>query len=323
MLNQLKDNEELQSAVARLGIRSTAPPLRVFRITQHPTNPAKGLGWFAKEKIQRGTPLLAEKALFEVVGEYTEGMVTAERDRLSQSDQEEFGELVGPSATSTPKQIFDRNAFEMHSTQQRGKKMGLFLETFRLNHSCKANAYWTWNRLLRRLTVYAMAEIPVNDEITISYCPPTEYRTRIQRDTDIFQRYGFHCDCTLCQHQLPFGAGSDARRSTMRKLKKKLVASDYLPDDVIQRLQDIGKFENLIRQEGLIYPMLADICRLVAEWYRDTLLGAGTRAASYENGHRLLALEFARKELDLDVACTGHKSPEVTKTLTFIRLLKS
>lgn len=191
MLNHFKDNEELQSAVARLGIRSTAPPLTVFRISEHPTNPAKGVGWFATVDIQRGTPLLAEKALFEVVGDYDDVVITAERDWLSQSNQEAFGKLAGPSATSTPKQIFDRNAFEMHTTQQRKKKMGIFLETSRLNHSCKPNAHWTWNRLLSRLTVHAMANIRMGDEITISYCPISEYRTMIQRNSDLSQRYGF------------------------------------------------------------------------------------------------------------------------------------
>lgn len=108
----------------------------------------------------------------------------------------------------------------------------------------------------------------------------------------------------------------------MRDLKRKIVADTYPPNDTIQRLQDIGKLEDLIRQENLIYPMLAEICGLVAKWYQKTILGDGSRAVSYENGNRLMALEFARKELDLDVACTGHKSPEVTKTLGFIRQLK-
>ena len=68
--------------------------------------------------------------------------------------------------------------------------------------------------------------------------------------------------------------------------------------------------------------MLADVYHLAAEWYRDTLLGDTSRAASYEDGNRKQALELARKELDLDVACTGHRSTEVAKTLRFIRQLQ-
>ena len=37
---------------------------------------------------------------------------------------------------------------------------------------------------------------------------------------------------------------------------------------------------------------------------------------------KMETLELARKELDLDVAYIGHRSPEVTKTLRFIRQMQ-
>lgn len=92
--------------------------------------------------------------------------------------------------------------------------------------------------------------------------------------------------------------------------------------DGIQPLDDVAKLKDLLRQERLIYSMRADVCCIVAESYHDMLLGDASRAASYEHENRQEALGLARKVLDLDIACTGYKSPEVAKTLIFIRRLK-
>ncbi|CAF9917871.1 MAG: hypothetical protein ALECFALPRED_000388 [Alectoria fallacina] len=166
-----------------------------------------------------------------------------------------------------------------------------------------------------------MVEIAKDDEITISYRPATGYHTRTKREIEL-RKWSFYCGCGACQPRSLFGAGSDARRLQMRRLQDKIDTRNYPPGNIIQRLHDIGKLEYLLRQEELIYPMLADVYHLAAEWYRDTLLGDTSRAASYEDGNRKQALELARKELDLDVACTGHRSTEVAKTLRFIRQLQ-
>ena len=126
----------------------------------------------------------------------------------------------------------------------------------------------------------------------------------------------------VCLPQSVLGADSEARRGEMRELKKKIDADKYHRHD-LQKLQDLGELEDLVRQEDLIYPVLAEIWNSGAEWYRETLSDPGTGVATYANGHRLMALEFARKELDLVVACEGHESSEAMKTLKFIRQLKA
>lgn len=295
--------------------------MRVFSIGPHPTVPQKGTGWFATVDIMRGTPLLAEEALFEVPEKYTVAMINARRHALPQNDQQQFNALTVSKGTSTPKRIFDTNTFDLSSDQQNQKTKGLFLETARLNHSCKPNAHWTWNPELSRLTVYAMMNIPMNDEITISYLALDDFQTRSERNVQL-EEYNFECQCEACQPGMPFGIASDERRLRLKQLQHDVDNKDYLPSEPYQRLHDISEMGDKLRQEQLVYPMLGKVCHFVAEWYKDRLLDNTTWAASYKEGNRRRALKWARDELVLDLACTGHKSHEVTEALTFIRQLK-
>ena len=92
--------------------------MRAFRISRHHTSLVKGLGWFATQKIVQGTPLLAEKALFQAVGNHTEDDITAKRDRLLPPDLVDFNALTCADRPISAKKIFDTNCLEMHRTQQ-------------------------------------------------------------------------------------------------------------------------------------------------------------------------------------------------------------
>ena len=293
--------------------------MKLFDIAPHREVSAKGNSWFAREKIMRGTPLLAEKALFIVTRTPSIRTINRERDNLSPTDREQFDALS--AATRTPKCIFDTNSFGFTDTDQGVTKRGLFLEAARINHSCKPNAYWQWNPLLQRLTIHAMAEIPKDEEITISYIPATDHDTRQERQRKL-DSWNFQCGCEACEPEMPFGQNSDARRREMYNLQAKIDADNYTDDDMIQRLNNIYKLDDLSRREELLYPSQANICRLIAECYQRSLTGNQTTAASYEVENRRVALEFARKELDLDVIGMGYSSPEVVRTLAFIRGLK-
>lgn len=137
----------------------------------------------------QGTPLLTEKELFSVVGGCNAASITRKRNNLSLSNQAKFNSLSCSGATTTPKGIFDTNNFEMHKTQNgRSQRIGLLYESSRLNHSCKLNAYWTWNRMLNCHTIYAMAEIDKNDEITVSYLAAM-CDTRGERNNKVYKKY--------------------------------------------------------------------------------------------------------------------------------------
>lgn len=57
----------------------------------------------------RGTPLLAEKALFEAVGNYTDDGITAKRDRLLPPDLADFNALTCADLPISAKKILDTN----------------------------------------------------------------------------------------------------------------------------------------------------------------------------------------------------------------------
>ena len=270
----------------------------------------------------RGTALLYEKEIFTVTGDPTEAKVSSKCNSLSASNRAAFDSLKSPNTTPSNKEIFETMNFTMHKTQRGQHTSGIFVEAARINHSCIPNAYWMYNTSLEYLTIHAMVDIAKGDEITIHYFKLCEYSSRQQRE-EMLQSYGFHCDCIACDVQSDFGRGSDERRDQMRRLQNKLDENNYLPGSSFERCNDIRKLEDLLRQEKLNYPMRANMCHLEAEGYRDTLSRDIIWAPSLKSENVALALERARKELEYDVACTGNRSPEVTKTLNFIRQLKS
>jgi hypothetical protein len=84
------------------------------------------------------------------------------------------------------------------------------------------NAQKHWNQRIKRHTVYALRDIPKDEEITIYYLGYDS--SREVRQKKLQDKFGFLCSCRLCS--LP------AQQS--RKLDERLERIDYL-DDLIGR----------------------------------------------------------------------------------------
>lgn len=95
----------------------------------------------------------------------------------------------------------------------------------------------------------------------------------------------------------------------MSNLQDRIDTSNDAPGDIMQWLHGTGKLEDILRQGELIYLLFADVCRPTAEWSQYTLFGAASRIGSHGGENCKEALEYTRKELELDVACAGHKLP--------------
>lgn len=80
------------------------------------------------------------------------------------------------------------------------------------------------------------------------------------------------------------------------------------------QISDLKELHSLLEDEGLVYPQRADLYHELALWWKET--------ATYDGNCGDMALQVARRKLDLDIMCNGHESPEVRKTLSFIRRLK-
>ena len=298
-LNLSKGLQELQSAIQRLGIPPNPPNITLF---QEAASPGKGQGLFAKIKIPKGTPLLAEKPLFAVVGGVVE-------DRFKKLP--EFLALSCPFRTATFKRRFDANSFEMSDDQR-----GIFVTASRFNHSCLPNAYFAWNPERNRQTVNAAVDISAGDEIFINYLYEESFEPSDER-RNAFNQYEFVCTCPACLSGTEFGRASEDRRAITKTLDDEISQDTTTKDERIFKIKRLGL---LLHREGLVYPQQADLYRNQASWYIEEL-NANQRETDneYKGRCRRNALQSARHQLDLDIMCNGHDSPVVRETLAFIR----
>ena len=274
------------------------------------SSPGKGLGMFTTKDIAKGTRILAEKPFFSLTEEavvsesdpYAPNDVSKAFDRLPASEKLKYLGLHCPERPdcSLILSIYEANCFEM------GSGTCICLDASRINHSCMPNAYYSWNSSIERVTLHAVKDIAEGEEITISYC--SAYHTLEERKHEL-EPYVFTCRCPACQTDTDFGIGSQVRRQQMLNLNEEI--ADYQHDPPTARAEyghrdeqsAILRLINLIDEEGLIY--------------EKSLVYHDAAECALKRGSRKNALEYASKELDVDLCCVGRDSPSYTETITF------
>lgn len=178
----------------------------------------KGKGLVATTRIAKGTRLLSEVPIFKVPRDNPdiddlERIIASEVDGLNDDQQRSFFDLTNiyGNAHSGPLGIARTNVLPLGSKSNSG---GLFLEASRINHSCRHNAQNTWNENIGQLTIHALRDIEVGQEITISYLTSTSEYTERQRF--LKERFKFECKCELCSLPQAQRKRSDTR---LRKLQ--------------------------------------------------------------------------------------------------------
>lgn len=325
---QKRDQMELTMSLKRLHIPNVTFGFIVRRIS------GQGRGVFATMAIPRGACLMAEEALFsvdDVQEPYSRyNKVTIKRGA---SDNPQFQDLVCTANPPTDESRFETNNFEMGEDRDGGKTYGIFFQASRFNHSCVPNAYFAWNAELDngqgRLTIYAIRDIRASEEILINYRIKDCYKLKDARQAKLNDKYGFVCNCQACRrqpgHQL--GVKSDERRGRMQALQTKIDRNRDLntPSERQVKRENINKLIDNLKQEGLIYPKLADALDELGKLAHKELRVARTQSAmsvtAYISDCHNSALQIAREKLDLDVRCNGSKSPVVMEALEFIRNL--
>ena len=176
-----------------------------------------------------------------------------------------------------------------------------------------------------RLTVHAIVDISKDEEIFLNYRKDDYLNTRAQRVQALSDDYNFDCTCPACKPNTPSGIASEGRRRRMRDLQDDIKGypSSTVADKKIKLLADIKFFIVLLRQEGLLYPQLADMYEEEVMWYTREMSSIGGGDPRYKGRCLEEALEAARQKLDLDVTCNGYAAPEVTRTLKLISDLKA
>lgn len=209
---------------------------------------SKGLGLFAKKKLERGQLILAEAPLIRIPK-----LAANNPDELnklvSNLDESKRARLLALHDSRTPHQptphgIMLTNALSIDNF---GLCTAIFPTVSRLNHSCRRNVYHHWNESRQAEVVHALREIDVGEEILTSYIDP--YGSREERRAKLRRMYGFECECEVCGSSGGLEEDdddklreSDLRRTRLRQLDTEIQELALsCPEQAIVRVEDLLK----------------------------------------------------------------------------------
>ncbi|KAF6228516.1 hypothetical protein HO133_008246 [Letharia lupina] len=254
--------------------------------------PGKGQGMFANKDIKAGSRILADELLLSIAeSKIDEGIgerISVSLHGLPPEQQQQFETLHCPDhPTWTPAvSRFLANCFEVEAPGS-----GIFLKASRINNSCFPNAFFSWNQNLHRLTVHAMVDIPIGDEITVCYIFPF-YSLQIRRDL-FREHYVFECDCPACHVETGIGRRGELRRRRMETLYMAIDKTNDGPSNNDQKeLEMVLEFIRLAEDERLDGQFLSCIYSRAKKCYDD-------------RGSEQLALEYAEMEVETNMRLLG------------------
>ena len=309
---------ELQLAIERLNLQPLPPNHQIFNTKQARGN---GVGCFATINIYQGTCILSEGALFSVRKPARTTTIEGRLRLLTPQQRRDFEGLhcSDTQGNITNYKIFDTNNLEM------GEEVGIFLQTSRFNHSRVPNAHLSWNQTLQQATIYAIADIPNNVEITVSYNNESQSYMPYSSRWNVL---GFNCNCRACRFGTVFGQDSNLRRMHMQSLDGTLEALSNLNGAALQHTNYYATARAMREKldlEGLIYPDVANVYMHCSNCFNEkrkaTARSVRCRRGFAEDA-RWKALRYARKTLDNHIVATGTQSEATVRTLDWIRDLR-
>ncbi|KAG6026458.1 hypothetical protein E4U19_002583 [Claviceps sp. Clav32 group G5] len=231
--------------------------------------PGKGKGLVATRDIPKGTRILAEQPLItlpaKLTGEKVPELLYRQWGSVNIDQRIAYLSLHNKFADGIKKGgsqfigIFSSNCREFG----RGDKVGIFLETSRINHDCESNAEEEWNPNIKRHTVHAIRDIHAGEEITILYTAYHDTRTTEQR---AFQKeHHFVCSCRTCNLPAEQREERDRKLLQIINLSKVFHETVYLcpPIMSLQYLDaQIRIYSELNREDhdvALVYEFAADL----------------------------------------------------------------
>ncbi|EME42015.1 hypothetical protein DOTSEDRAFT_72943 [Dothistroma septosporum NZE10] len=261
--------------------------------------PGKGKGLVASRKIAPGTLIINEPALFTT--ESLQNAETIEKDlaalvkALPKDSQRAILSLHNNFPGANPfSNIIRSNGYPLGPSSDIG---GVFPETARINHSCRANAQHAWNEKLQRMLVHAVREIAEGEELTLSYIigGPSE-----ERRSNLKNLFTFDCGCELCS--LP----KDQLKQSDERLRRAQCLDEAIGDAKVVRQTPERALEDCrallqIYQEEQIYDL-----RLPRLYYDAFQICA-------MHGDRARAAIFARRARETRVNCEGAESTEAER----------
>lgn len=187
-------------------------------------SPGKGLGAFATRPLEAGDVVLAEAPVLQVRpppfqngrGYSLTEMGVFIREAFESLPGDLQSEVLALHAHTTQAEkespdidelvpIFRSNAYTTE------KHISLFPKIARINHSCRPNTSYYWNKKLGKQVVYATRRIEKGEELSVSYIPLLYTHAERQKRLD---QYGFECSCEAC---VAGDKHSDRRRHRIRR----------------------------------------------------------------------------------------------------------
>lgn len=177
--------------------------------------PGKGLGAFARPNISLGTLILSEKPLFKVPSlvQHAECVQNVGAQSLCALDKEQQRRFLELSNNFPQLHVFmgivKTSGIPLGVDAREG---GIFPTFSRVNHSCVANAVYSWNGKLGEESLYAVKTIRDKEEIIANYsrgaylvCPEKSQTGPNQ------SRLWILCYCQICNGSVDSVGCSDHR----------------------------------------------------------------------------------------------------------------
>ncbi|KAG6026459.1 hypothetical protein E4U19_002584 [Claviceps sp. Clav32 group G5] len=165
--------------------------------------PGKGKGLVATREIPKGTRILAEQPLMTLPVKAPHAkipeLLARQWETVNVDQRTAFLSLHNKFADGIKKGgsqfigIFSSNCREFGP----GGSKAVYLEASRINHDCEGNAEEEWNSNIKRLTVHAIRDIHVGEEITICY-GAGYHDTQASMQKNFEKEHHFVCACHTC-----------------------------------------------------------------------------------------------------------------------------
>lgn len=238
--------------------------------------PGRGRGLIANKTLHRGDRIFAHTPILLLDGDSFGDLEKKEWlhlehaavNNLPLKSQEMFEELYGQPVTDPVSDRIDTNAFVLELDEatyyavfpEIAVSISFYVSNIetrisdnrqRLNHDCRPNAAYFFDRQTLTHYVHAITDITPGTEITITYIDP--HMRRHQRLKKLSSLWGFTCSCSLCTLHPELARASDERLAQITTINERLEDWETAPPQMAQTLISLYEQERLYAPSSSAY----------------------------------------------------------------------
>lgn len=262
--------------------------------------PGRGKGLVALRKITMGMRILVETPILKSMNAppaLLEPIIARDLKSLTKEKQRQFLSLHNNFPGNYPfSGIMKTNSLPCGSEAMVG---AVYPTICFINHSCRANAHNSWNETLEQETIHAIRDIEPGEEITISYDDGGAYTSR---KPWLEEKFGFHCDCSICRLPPVELEKSDKRRKQIKQLDK-----------------DIGDPFRMMSSPSVSLSNCRSLLQVLKEEFENctTILVARANYDAFQiavvHGDEARGSVFAERAYQIRLLCEGGDSPDTER----------